>query len=532
MPTVELPPKSPEGQNILLEEARSIVIVGANGAGKTRFGAFIEQTAGDKAHRVGAQRALSIPVFVQPRSYQQAESSLRYGNFEPSWKHEQHVANRVGHRWGSEPFTQLLNDYEYLLALLFADETKRNREFTHSAFEKTPQNKPPKCKLDHLSDIWAAVMPQRELIIHDDKIEAKTHDGKAYQGRHMSDGERVSVYMMGQALCAPENGIIIIDEPELHLHRAIQPLLWDQIEAKRPDCTFVYITHDLDFAATRIGAHLIWLERFDGTSWVWHEIVTNPALPDALLFQVLGSRRPLLFVEGDDNSYDVAIYSALYPKELVVPCKSCEKVIEATKAMKSLPTLHHLAVRGLVDRDRRSEEEIAALKNLGIMVAEVAEVENLMCLPEVIDAVAKALRCDDIATIRGTAENRVLQELSSQLDQQSLMRSIADVQFRLNGFGPRIGKMNARQVQDELQTYLSGINVVNTVERNKILLESIVSTKDYRKALQHYNSKGIVSFVAKSLGVERERYTDIVLKLLKDDAAGLVATAMRKAIEL
>ena len=72
---------------------------------------------------------------------------------------------------------------------------------------------------------------------------------------------------------------------------------------------------------------------------------------------MLGSRRPLLFVEGDETSYDTAIYTALYPKELVVPRQSCEKVVEATKSMHSLSALHNLSVRGLVDRDRRGDEE-------------------------------------------------------------------------------------------------------------------------------------------------------------------------------
>jgi len=530
MPTVELPPKTPGGEKVTIEEARLIVIVGANGAGKTRFGAFIETASGAKAHRVGAQRALNIPPFVQPKAYEQAQSTLHYGFFEPSWKPEQHFANRSGHRWGNEPYTQMLNDYEHLLALLFADEAKRNRDYAQSAFEELPKDKPSKCKLNELAEIWAAVMPQRELTVYDDKIEAKTPDGKSYEGRHMSDGERVSVYLMGQALCAPENGIVIIDEPELHLHRAIQPLLWDQIESKRPDCTFVYITHDLDFAATRVGARRIWLKEFDGTNWVWDEIGTDPALPDALLLQVMGSRRHLLFVEGDETSHDIAIYTALFPRELVVPCKNCDKVIEATKAMKALPTLHHLAVRGLVDRDRRGEEEVAALKRAGLIVADVAEVENLMCLPEAVDAVASQLKCDDVASLSAGAEARVLDELSKQIDQQALARSLADIQFRLNGFGPKIGKTDAKSLEGELQVYLKTIDVVATVEQNKKLFQDIVATKDYRKALRFFNSKGIVSFVAKSLGVERDRYTDLVLKLLKVDSAGALAVAMRNAI--
>ena len=37
----------------------------------------------------------------------------------------------------------------------------------------------------------------------------------------MSDGERAIFYFIGEVLCAKENSLIIIDEPENHLHKSI-----------------------------------------------------------------------------------------------------------------------------------------------------------------------------------------------------------------------------------------------------------------------------------------------------------------------
>ena len=67
----------------------------------------------------------------------------------------------------------------------------------------------------------------------------------------MSDGERVIFYLIGQCLAASQQGIIVIDEPELHLHKSIQAPLWSAIERLRPDCLFVYFTHDVDFAVAQ-----------------------------------------------------------------------------------------------------------------------------------------------------------------------------------------------------------------------------------------------------------------------------------------
>lgn len=104
---------------------------------------------------------------------------------------------------------------------------------------------------------------------------------------------------------------MVIDEPELHLHQAIQASLWDQIEATRRDCVFVYITHDLAFAASRVTAK-IWVRSYDRHKSLG--LARSPAdrrFSESMVLQILGSRRPILFVEGDRTSLDMALYRAL-----------------------------------------------------------------------------------------------------------------------------------------------------------------------------------------------------------------------------
>ena len=83
---------------------------------------------------------------------------------------------------------------------------------------------------------------------------ARAGGAMVYPGSEMSDGERSIFYFLGQCLLAPSSAAIIIDEPEGHIHKAILGPLWDAIEKARPDCSFVYITHDLDFAVSRTTA--------------------------------------------------------------------------------------------------------------------------------------------------------------------------------------------------------------------------------------------------------------------------------------
>jgi hypothetical protein len=195
----------------------------------------------------------------------------------------------------------------------------------------------------------------------------------------MSDGERVVVYLLGQALCAPANAVLIIHEPEIHVHRAVQASLWDELERARPDCAFVYITHDLEFASTRMGARKTWVRSYDGAAWEWEDVPPAGEIPESLLLAVLGSRRPVLFVEGERSSRDYALYSVLFPGELVLPRQGCDAVVHATRSIRALEGdgVHHVQARGIGDRDRRSDAEIGALRASGIVVADVAEVENL-----------------------------------------------------------------------------------------------------------------------------------------------------------
>ena len=57
----------------------SLIIIGANGSGKSKLGAWIEQQDMENVHRIGAQRSLNFGDFIQLKSREQAENRLLYG---------------------------------------------------------------------------------------------------------------------------------------------------------------------------------------------------------------------------------------------------------------------------------------------------------------------------------------------------------------------------------------------------------------------------------------------------------------------
>ena len=336
----------------------SVVIVGANGAGKSKLGAWIEKNGFDKVHRIGAQRNLNFNENIPLKNYSQAEDLVFWGSVEESTKRDKMI------RWnyGKGYTTKLLDDFENVLAALLALKNNENERFVKECrqAEKEERKHPnvPVTVIDKLNLVWNGVFPQRQLEIEDSKFYAVfSGSNKKYPANQMSDGERSVLYLASQVLCVPPNKILIIDEPETHLHRSIMNRLWKTLENMRNDCLFIYITHDTDFAASHMSADKFWITDFDGNNWTF-ENIKGYELPEDLLFNILGSRKKVLFVEGEKNSYDTKLYSMLYPEYYVIPCGSCTQVIQRTKAFNSVKKLHRCQVYGLIDRDFRPSAEI------------------------------------------------------------------------------------------------------------------------------------------------------------------------------
>ena len=84
--------------------------------------------------------------------------------------------------------------------------------------QKKPENKAITPSPNAYQIIWARVLPKRQLVITGDDISVAAEGIEPYSASQMSDGERAIFYLIGQTLIAPEDTLIIVDEPELHVH--------------------------------------------------------------------------------------------------------------------------------------------------------------------------------------------------------------------------------------------------------------------------------------------------------------------------
>ena len=497
-------------------EGNSVIIIGANGSGKSKLGAWIEQQAFSEVHRICAQRKLNFRENIALKSYSEAEDIVFFGTGDStnSWK------KTKGQRWeyGKAYTTKLIDDFEDVLAALLAMESYENSKFVRAFKDAIAANTPippaPITAVNKLQQIWKSVFPQRDLEIEDAKFSAlfiKDGETVKYPANQMSDGERSVLYLAEQVLCVPANKTLIIDEPEIHLHRSIMQRLWITLEQFRPDCLFIYITHDTDFGAAHGTADKIWIKEYDGTHWVLEKL-DSTELPEDLLLDVLGSRKNILFVEGEKSSYDTQLYTELYPEYYVIPCGSCTQVIARTKVFRNNPALHHCQVYGLIDRDFRSDYEIEAYKADNIYTLNVAEVENLFLAEELIRWFAGHMGKDPDIVFAAVKDYVTMERFAKQIQGQVCQSVVAQIKYKLNS--AEISKKNEPEAKASLDTALAAINyeVIKAVEQSRF---EAAKNGSYADVLRVFNEKNIAKSIGRFFGVNNDAYCTTIVSLIK-----------------
>lgn len=507
-----------------LQTSNNIVLIGANGSGKTRLGVRIEQKISKNqiVHRISAQRALNIPDFAAVKNVKQAEMELLMGNTNVS---QTILWNKMTYRWGGSPEVFLLNDFDKLLSLLFAKTTERDRKHSLQTRETHMYIPVPDSPIDIIIRIWSELMPHRNISFSDGKVVTKKEGSGDYPGKEMSDGERVILYMIGQCLCIPENSIIIIDEPEIHIHRSIVSKLWNRIEELCPNKLFIYITHDLDFASSRKDALKFWIKSYNGNnSWEWDTIPEEENLPENLLLEILGNRKDVIFCEGENGSLDTSIYELFYPDFYIVPRGGCDKVIEATKALRNNKALHYLNAFGIIDSDYKEEPERQALKENGIYTISVAEIESLFCVEPILRIMAEHLQLPPDKIVSQVKEFLV-NTLKSEIDVQVSSMAEKQIAYKLGAFSK---KDNSERGLIEALAETNGRIDVNAIySQCKDIFQQAIDSRDLNKLLLIYNRKSLPDRLSSIFELEKGGYRRLLIRLLKRSNQKQIINALK-----
>ena len=501
----------------------SVVIIGPNGSGKSKLGAWIEQQDYEKVHRISAQRDINFSERIPLKSFAEAEGIVIYSR--PGAKERK----RARWDWGTSYTTKLLSDFDDVLAALIAQVSLENQHFIDEC-KKADSNKSerppiPKTAQDKLINIWDSVFPQRKIEYEDAAFYAiPTNSSKRYSATQMSDGERSVLYLAAQVLCAPQAKILIMDEPEVHLHPSLMGRLWGSLERARPDCLFIYITHDVNFASTHQSSDTIWVKSFDGTKWDL-ESLPDSDLPKELLIDLLGNRKEVLFVEGAEGSYDKRIYSVLFPNYYIVPSGGCEQVINNVKAYNRTRSLHAIKARGIIDRDFKTDKQLCAYENSDVYTLQVAEVENLFLTKEVVEILAKRFAVNQ-EEVFDNIKHYVFERFEKQLAKQTSGVLVAGVKEALSGISI---SDNDQLTSDSIA---ASINIEATEANVRNRYQKAISGHNYNAVLSLFNDKSIATSVGHFFGIDNRIYIERAICLLEGELKDELSKALAPYITL
>lgn len=369
-------------QQLRILSGEVIFLVGPNGTGKsTLMHLFTTQNSG-KVLRITAHRQVwfnSDSVDLTPASRIQTE---------------QHITNndrQEQSRWKDDYAQQ--RSQATIFDLIDSENTDARaiaaaaRAGNLDAVRALASNQAPVAKMNDILRI--SNLHFQVSIDQGSKLRAVRNGFAPYSIAELSDGERNALLVIANVLTASESTLILLDEPERHLHRSIVSPLISTLLSYRQDCAFVISTHDVTLPHDQEKSAALLLRRYNHQpkSWLADFIPSVEEMDEEVAQSVLGSRRILLFVEGKASSLDLQLYQIIYPDVTIKPLGSCVDVERVVKGIRQSQGSHWISAFGIIDRDNRSEEECEILCENGVIPLDQYSVESLYYHPVIIKAI-------------------------------------------------------------------------------------------------------------------------------------------------
>jgi len=453
---------------------------------------------------------------MTPQSRENLEKNIRSGDMQ---EHARYRLDYAGER-ASVAIYDLI-DADTMLARKIADLVRAGKIAEAEKEAKTPAPIQVINELMRLSNIPIEIsLEERQRIV------ASKHGGAGYSIAELSDGERNAFLIAADILTVKPGTLLIIDEPERHLHRSIISPLLGLLFAKRKDCTFIVSTHDVMLPLDNAKAATLLLrscEFADKNVKAWTADLLKPgvSIDEDLKRDVFGARRKIIFVEGTAKSLDLPLYSLLFPQVSVIPKDGCRDVEHAVRGLRGAQEMHWIAAWGIVDNDQRSAEDVARLRAAGVWALSHYSVESLYYHRAIIERVAErqaALIGRDAAVLVKAALADAIAAAKSQknhLVMSAVLRSARDK--LLNSFPTRNDIEIGRTVKIEI-----GVSALRDAEETRF--DALIAGSDWDGLLVRYPLRESSAFdrIVDAMKLsDKVTYQGAVLKLLQDEQAVL-----------
>ncbi len=354
----------------ILFNSKNVSIIGGNGSGKSSLMRKIK-ALNSSFTIISAHKNLTI------------KQGLYRAN-EDNWltQNKSHFKSpTTGDAYAPSDNNSVQEDFNHIIEIVFRDYNDESVE----AFNAGRKVEDTKRKLDQIFKVWNSIFNDKKLLYKEKKIKVQVVGEDIYYDiENLSDGERSALYILIKVLLSDQNSTVIIDEPETFLNPAILNHLFDECEKIKNESNFIYFSHDLEFVTTRKDNTIFWIKEYKHPH-TWKILPTDPQdIPEELIVKVVGAKKQkILFVESEDNK-DSQLYQLIYPDFKIWAVGGCENVINYTKAFNSRTEKFNKEYFGLIDRDLKSDAQVASLGGDKVFCLPVAVYENLYLNKEIV----------------------------------------------------------------------------------------------------------------------------------------------------
>lgn len=463
---------------------KNLVLLGANGSGKTSLAVFMQQSS---------QNIRVIPAF-KPLYYKKdvyyAPSNTKISDYNNAINNNQYTSAHAG----IEESSQLFHEWDTLFSKQIIGIVNEHIE---RALEYQKTGTKSKTIFESVKEVFESIFIEIKIDIDstDKVIKCSRNNGSVYDVNGLSDGERSALFYIGTILTAPTDSYIFIDEPENHLNPAIYKAIWDELEFKKNDCQFIYISHTMDFVNSRRNYEVMTITNFVYPNTFEFEFIDPNQLefPSELLVKIIGSKKPILFCEGTKDSYDYKLYQELFGNYyLVIPVESCDNVVNLTKASRNLNRFFNGEAKGIIDNDFLPLERLRSLSENNISVLKVNEVEMILLDEKLVKEVLRQKNSRDTPDIIQEKFDLFKEELITLIltRKEKIVSFSMKKRFDTYSSNKKIVNITSIEtIRSEIDNYVVDFGFDNLLNGINSEILSIETTKDYDKCLTICNLK-------------------------------------------
>ncbi|GAA3524078.1 AAA family ATPase [Aquimarina addita] len=502
-----------EPLNVNLTEGKALFVLGANGVGKSTLMQNLFEQNFNHSKRILAHRQTwfsnnTLNLTAKDKNSNERDMKNRDKKIESRWK-DDYSGSRAN-----------MTIYD-----IINSENIRARNITKAVdndnIELAKNLSNIQAPLEGINELLGiSNIPIKIILDENEQLFASKNGSAPYSIAELSDGERNALLICADVLTSEPNQLIILDEPERHLHRSIISPLLTSLFQKRKDCVFVISTHDIYLPIDHKESSVLLLRDcgWNGKKiqdWDADLISETDEIPSNIKQEILGSKRDILFVEGNNGSLDRQIYQLIFPNLTVISQGSCKEVEKAVDGIRGTEGLHWVSAYGLIDADDREPDQIQTLLTKGIAALDSYSVESLYYNTEIIKKVAE--RYSEVSgknkeELYASAISKIIDNIIPH--KERLCSRLCEKQVRNNTMS------NLPKHQDIIERgeFEIKIDLNEFIEREESVFDNLVAQNNINGLISRYpiRETPVINGITSGLGLTSETYESTVRKLIID----------------